>query len=98
MSKILRIECPDCHATLEVDAETGVILEHHRPSRTVELDLDSVGEQLRRQAQQRDERFRQSVLAEKQKEERLHRKFEEALKKARENPDVPPPPRDLDLD
>lgn len=98
MSKILRVECPDCHTTLEIDAETGGILEHHRPSRSTELDLDSIGEQLRRQAQQRDERFRQSVLAEKQKEERLQRKFEEALKKARENPDVPPPPRDLDLD
>lgn len=98
MGKILRIQCPDCNSQLEIDAETGVILEHHRPSRPAALDLDRMGDQLRREAMQRDERFRQSVLAEKQKEERLHRKFEEALKKAREDPEAPPPLRDVDLD
>ena len=42
--------------------------------------------------------FRQSVEAEKNKDDVLARKFEEALRRAKESPDTGRPIRDFDLD
>ena len=98
MKKTFHILCPDCNSELEIDAETGLVLQHHRQTRPPAVDLDQVGEQLRRQERERNERFRQSVLAEKQKDERLRRKFDDALRRVQENPEMPPPIRDFDLD
>jgi len=52
---------------------------------------------LQEQAQRREDKFRESWQAEKIKEDVLNRKFEEALKKAKDQP-ADRPLRDFDLE
>lgn len=99
MSRILTIRCPDCGAVLQVDSATGAVLDH-RPAerRQAEIDLQHAADQLRKQESERDSRFRNSVEAQKRRDEILARKFEESLRKAKQDPQAPLPPRDIDLD
>jgi hypothetical protein len=55
-------------------------------------------EALKTETAQRDARFKKHMKAEKDKGKVLDRKFQELLKKAKDSPDTPPPPRDIDLD
>jgi hypothetical protein len=52
---------------------------------------------LREQAARREAIFRQSAADEKSKPQLLERKFEEALKKSKDQP-IEKPTRDIDLD
>ena len=93
----LEITCPCCQAKLTVDAELGVVLSHAGAPRAPKVDLDHVDEVLSEQARLREEKFRLSVEAERNKEEVLNRKFAEALEKSKNQP-VEKPLRDFDLD
>jgi hypothetical protein len=93
----LEITCPCCQARLTVDPQLGVVLGHTEPLRAPKVDLDHVDRVLSEQARLREEKFRQSVEAERTKEEVLNRKFTEALKKTKDQP-VEKPLRDFDLD
>ncbi|HEV2385700.1 MAG TPA: hypothetical protein VGS20_00450 [Candidatus Acidoferrales bacterium] len=93
----VEIECPCCQAKLTVDPELAVVLSHSEPPRAPKVDLENVDQILREQAQLREAKFRQSVEAERQKEEVLNRKFADALEKAKGQP-VEKPMRDFDLD
>lgn len=93
----LEITCPCCQAKLTVDSQLGVVLSHTEPQRAPKVNLDRVDEVLSEQARQREEKFRQSVEAERTKEDVLNRKFAEALKKTKDQP-VEKPLRDFDLD
>ncbi len=91
------IECPCCHATLNVDPALGVVLSHQAPVRPPSIDFDDTARLLREQAERVEEKFRLSVEAEKSKEDVLARKFAEGLKKAKDKP-IEKPMRDFDLD
>jgi len=94
---IVNVECPCCHAKLTVDAELSEVIAHEPPPRLApDVNLNDADNILNRQAAAREEKFRQSWEAEKKKEDVLSRKFEEALKKAKEEP-VEKPLRDFDL-
>lgn len=92
------VQCPCCQATLKVDPETRVVLTHRAPEkpRAIE-DLNAGLEKLKGEAAKREEAFRKSFEAEKMGVEIRARKFDELFKKALENPDEPPPKRDIDL-
>lgn len=98
MAKLLHIRCPGCGTEITVDAASGAVLEHRRPGKKASLDLEHANEQLKRQEEQRNRRFEESVQAERHRDELLGQKFKEALRRAREDPTAPPPPRDVDLD
>ena len=93
----IEVTCPCCQAKLAVDAELGVVLSHTESPRAPKVDLDNVEQELREQARLREDKFRQSVEAERNKEEVLNRKFAEALEKTKDQP-VEKPLRDFDLD
>jgi hypothetical protein len=93
----VEVACPCCQAKLTIDPELAVVLSHTEPPRPPKVDLDNVDQILREQAQLREEKFRQSVEAERKKEEVLNRKFAEALEKAKDQP-IEKPMRDFDLD
>jgi hypothetical protein len=93
----IHIECPCCHAKLNVDREIGVVLSHEAPVRPPSIDFDDTARMLREQADRVEEKFRLSVEAEKSKEDVLARKFAEGLKKAKDQP-IEKPLRDFDLD
>jgi len=81
-----------------VDPQLAVVLSHIPPPKPPpSVDLDDTARLLREQAERVEAKFRESVEAEKNKEEVLARKFAESLKKAKDQP-VEKPLRDLDLD
>lgn len=94
---IVDVSCPCCHAKLKVDAELAEVIAHEPPPRVApDVNLSEADSILERQAAAREDKFRQSWEAEKKKEDVLSRKFEEALKKAKEGP-AEKPIRDFDL-
>ncbi|HEY7856475.1 MAG TPA: hypothetical protein VIC32_08520 [Terriglobales bacterium] len=97
MADVLTVRCPDCGSQMQVDAETGMVLEHKAP-RGKTVDLDRSRELLQKQQEDRDQRFQQSVRAEKNRDDLLSKKFDQSLRRVRDNPDEPRPLRDVDLD
>jgi len=92
------IICPCCQAKLRVDPELRAILSHESPpeERTVK-DLTDAVKGLKAEAAQRQARFEESMKAQKTKKTLLDKKFQDALKKAKDEP-ITKPIRDIDLD
>jgi hypothetical protein len=61
-------------------------------------DLDDAHRAMKEQDSRRDSIFRQSVEAQKHASDLLEKKFQEAIRKAKESPDTGKPIRDFDLD
>jgi hypothetical protein len=98
MAKLFEIECPCCQAKLKVDPETRAVIAHQAPVKPPPIeDLAAAVAKLKGEAGRRDEVFRKHVKTEKNHGKVLEKKFDELLKQARENPDIAPPKRDIDL-
>jgi len=94
----LEVTCPCCHSRLTVDPQLAVVLSHAPPPRVApDVDISDAQRILAEQAQRREDKFRDSWEAERTKEDVLSRKFEEALKKAKDQP-AEKPVRDFDLE
>jgi hypothetical protein len=93
----IEVTCPCCQATLVIDTNLGRIVSHHEPDRGNKPELSDAQRILAEEAKRRDAIFQQSVDAEKTRGDALSRRFEEALRQAREEP-VTKPMRDFDLD
>jgi hypothetical protein len=89
--------CPCCQATLVVDAGLKRIVRHVEAERPDKPKLDEAHRILAEQKARRDSLFEQSVESERTRGDALSKRFEEALKQAREEP-VTKPSRDFDLD
>jgi predicted amidophosphoribosyltransferase len=90
--------CPSCGAKLTVDAGLGKVLHHEPPPKASKApDLDRAAQLLQKEAARREALFKQSAEEEKIKSELLERKFEEAMKKTKDQP-AGPPLKDIDLD
>jgi hypothetical protein len=92
------VECPGCGARLVVDANLGRVVSHQEPVREDMPDLDAAQKILAEEKARREAVFAQSVEAEKVRGDALSKRFEEALRQAREEPAGPPPKREFDLD
>jgi hypothetical protein len=93
----LEIVCPCCQATLVIDANLGRVVSHSEPERGNRPELSDAHRILAEQAARREALFQQSVDSEKTRGDALSRRFEEALKQARQEP-ISKPTRDFDLD
>ncbi len=94
----VEVTCPCCRAKLSIDPRLAVVLSHQAPPKAApDVDISDAARILQEQAQRREDKFRESWEAEKKKEDVLSRKFEEALKKAKDQP-VEKPLRDFDID
>lgn len=93
------VTCPCCNALLKVDPETEAVIAHTAAvkPKTFE-DMEAAARAMKEQDNRRDSIFRQSVEAQKHASDLLEKKFQEALKKAKETPDTGKPIRDFDLD
>ena len=92
------VACPDCGSMLKIDAATGLVLSHTpAPRKRMFEDLETAAQAMREQDERKESLFRQSVDAEKNKEDLFEKKFAEALRKAKDAPDGKPL-RDFDLD
>jgi hypothetical protein len=96
--KIFEVACPDCGAMLRIDAATGLVVSHtSAPRKRMFEDLETAAQAMRAQDERKESIFRQSVEAEKNKEDLFEKKFAEALRKAKDAPDGKPL-REFDLD
>ena len=94
----LNVTCPCCHSRLVVDSVFGAVLSHEAPPKTgPNVDLTDAAGILNEQQRNREDKFRDSWNLEHNKEDILAKKFEEAMKKAKDAP-AGKPLRDIDLD
>ncbi|HZB87166.1 MAG TPA: hypothetical protein VE291_00760 [Terracidiphilus sp.] len=92
------VACPDCGAMIRIDAETGLFVSHTpAPRKRMFEDLETAAKAMREQDERKESIFRQSMDAEKNKEDLLDKKFAEALRKAKDAPEGKPL-REFDLD
>jgi len=93
-----QVTCPDCGAIILVDATTGLVISHtSAPRKKMFEDLETAAKAMREHDERKESIFRQSIDAEKNKEDLFDKKFAEALKKAKDAP-AGKPLRDFDLD
>jgi hypothetical protein len=93
------VPCPCCHAILKIDPETQAVIAHTVPEKPKAIDdLAAEVQKLKGEGARRDEVFRKQFEAEKSHGKVLEKKFDELFKRAKENPDLTPPKRDIDLD
>jgi len=93
----IEVTCPCCQATLVVDTNLGRVVSHHEPDRGNKPELSDAQRILAAEAARREAMFQQSVESEKTRGDALSKRFEEALRQAKEEP-VTKPMRDFDLD
>ena len=93
----IALTCPCCHAELVVDTNLGRIVSHKVPERGDKPELSEAARIVAAEADRREALFQKSVEAEKSRDDALSRRFEEALRQARDEP-ITKPTRDFDLD
>ena len=93
----LEVTCPCCRASLVIDTNLGRVIAHREPERGDKPELDEAARILAAEAARREALFEQSMEAEKGRDDALARRFEEALRQAKQEP-ITRPDRDFDLD
>jgi hypothetical protein len=93
----IEVVCPCCQAQLVVDTNLGRVVGHKEPERGNKPELNEAQRILAEEAERREAIFKQSVESEKTRGDALSRRFEEALKQARNEP-ITKPTREFDLD
>ena len=91
------ITCPFCQSTLVIDEGLKRVVRHTQPERADKPKLDEAHQILADAKARRDALFEQSVQSEKTRGDALSKRFEEALRQAKDEP-VSKPQRDFDLD
>ncbi len=95
----IEVTCPCCSALLKVDTATAEVIAHTAAVKPrMFSDMEEAARAMKEQDSRRESIFRQSVEAQKHASELLDKKFQEAVKKAKESPDTGKPIRDFDLD
>jgi hypothetical protein len=97
-SEEIELECPCCRVRLKIDVSLGKVIWHGQPPRKSEApDIDHSAQLLEQEKARREALFRKSTEDEKSKAQLLEKKFQEALKRSKDEPIVRPS-RDFDLD
>jgi hypothetical protein len=92
------IGCPCCGALIKVDPETKAVIAHTPPVRPKMFnDFEEAARAMKDQDVRRESLFQQSIENQKNSADLLEKKFQEAVKRAKETPDTGKPLRDIDL-
>ena|SRR5258708_4284347 len=97
--RLLTVTCSCCQAELHIDPETSAVIryvEHVKPPSVA--DIEAAVQKFKGEAGRREDAFQKSVAEHKTHHDVLSKKFDEMLRIAKENPDTPPPKRDIDFD
>jgi len=98
-SSPFEVTCPCCNAVLKVDSATKAVIAHTAAVKPKMFnDMEEAARAMKEQDSRRDSIFRQSMEAQKNASDLLEKKFQEAVRKAKETPDTGKPIRDFDLD
>ncbi|MBI2683526.1 MAG: hypothetical protein HYX26_10010 [Acidobacteriales bacterium] len=91
------ITCPCCGGMLKIDPAVRAVIAHQALEKKMFQDFDEAARAMKDQEVRKESIFAQSVEAEKNKASLMEKKFQEALKKAKDTPDDARPLRDIDL-
>ena len=98
-SSPFEVTCPCCNAVLKIDPGTKAVIAHTAAAKPKMFnDMEEAARAMKEQDSRRDSIFRQSMEAQKHAADLLEKKFQEAVRKAKETPDTGKPIRDFDLD
>ena len=96
---LIIVTCPCCQAELHIDPETAAVIRHKEHEKPPSIaDFETAVQRMKGEAGRREEVFQKSVEHHKTHQDVLSKKFDEMLKIAKENPDAPPPKREIDFD
>ncbi len=87
MADRVDIVCPCCATRLVADVETGEILSEERPKKDLEKSFSEAMNQVRSGESRREEAFSKAFERTQKLDTLLEKKFEEARKKAKDDPD-----------
>ena len=90
MPEALDVCCPCCGAQLKIDPETGAVVWADKKKEPAK-DFDDLLHRVSSQKSVLNEKFARSVQQTRNQREILDKKFEEARRRAAENPNVRPP-------
>ena len=85
--------CPCCGAALVIDLNLGRVISHSEPSSGLNIELSDAQRILADEKARREAAFEQSFNTERTKGDALSKRFEEALKQAKEEPITQADPR-----
>jgi hypothetical protein len=91
------VVCPCCNATLVIDSNLKRVVAQREADKGNRPELSDAQRILAEEAARREAIFQQSVQSERSRGDALSRRFEEALRQAKEEP-IERPTRDFDLD
>jgi len=84
---------------LKIDTEARAVIAHTAAVKPKTFnDMEAAAKAMREQDSRRESILQQSVEAQRNASSLLEKKFQEAVKKAKETPDTGKPIRDFDLD
>ncbi|MEO8096307.1 MAG: hypothetical protein ABI811_01290 [Acidobacteriota bacterium] len=99
MAKLITVTCPCCQGELHVDPETSAVIRHKEHVKPPTMaDMEEAVSRFKGEAGRRESAFEKSVAENKNRADVLNKKFDEMLRLAKENPNEPPPKRDIDFD
>ncbi|MCU1384377.1 MAG: hypothetical protein JWL71_3074 [Acidobacteria bacterium] len=93
----IEVACPCCQTLLLIDTNLGRVISHQERDRGNKPELSDAQGILAAEAARREAIFQQSVDSEKNRGDVLSKRFDEALRQAKQEP-VTKPMRDFDLD
>ena len=86
----VEVVCPCCRTKLVVDVETSEILAEERAKQDVDKSFADAMSTVQAGASRREDAFSKAFDRTRKHDDLLEKKFEEARKKAKENPDEKP--------
>ncbi len=92
----LELNCPCCGTLMVVDRATGALLRFEQPKKAI-ADFGDLLKEVGASRQKTESKLARALSEQKQREEILRKKFQEAVRKADESDDKPAP-RPIDLD
>jgi hypothetical protein len=96
MADRITVVCPCCETTLVVETEGGVILSEERPKKNLDQTFENAMGIVQGGSKRREEAFDKAFDRTQRQDDLLDKKFEEAQKKAKQDPSKPKSPFDLD--
>src|ERR1700726_372413 len=93
------VTCDCCSGVPRVDSGPEAVIAQRAAVKPKPFsDMDGAAKAMREQDSRRESIFQQSVEAQKHASDLLEKKFQEAVRKAKESPDTGKPVRDFGLD
>jgi len=96
MSDKVLVVCPCCSTKLTVETKSGEILAEERPKLDVDKTFETAMGDVRSGSKRREDAFSKAFDRTQRLDDLLEKKFEEAKKKAKDQPEKPHNPLDFD--